>query len=74
MSSDLMLHIQETLTEDERGALLAHLERRLGVGSASHRSGKPHLLFCAADPDKAPPHRLLAAVREQGYHARLVDL
>ncbi|MCG6941425.1 MAG: hypothetical protein LJE69_09250 [Thiohalocapsa sp.] len=74
MSRDLLLHIQEPLDADARRALLAHLERSLGLTAPSHVSAKPHLLFCPADADRVPPHVVLQAVRERGYHARLVDL
>ncbi len=74
MSSDVMLHIKQTLSAEQRRSLLEHLEDRLHVGGDVHASGKPHPLFLPVDPAKASPHRVLAAVRERGYDARLVDL
>ncbi|NEV64042.1 hypothetical protein [Thiorhodococcus minor] len=74
MSRDVMLHIEELLDSEARQALLDHLEQRLGLEAPPHASDKPHLLFCAADPQKAPRHLVLKAVKEQGYQARLVDL
>lgn len=74
MSQDVMLHVAESLNPEQRQVLLRHLEQRFGVPAPSHVSEKPHLLFCPADPAKAPPHAVLSAVRAQGYHAHLVDL
>lgn len=74
MSSDVMLHIKQTLSAEQRRSLLEHLKDRLRIAGDVHTSGKPHLLFVPVDPAKAPPHSVLAAVREHGYDARLVDL
>jgi hypothetical protein len=74
MSRDLMLHLSEGLDEGERRRLLAYLDDRLGGGVDALDSRKPHLLFVPTDPEKAPPHAVLEAVRQRGYHARLVDL
>ena len=74
MSGDVMLHIKQALNAGQRQSLLKHLENRLRIAGDVHPSGKPHLLFVPVDPAKAPPHSVLAAVRERGYDARLVDL
>jgi hypothetical protein len=68
-----MLRIKQTLSSEQRRSLLEHLEDRLHVAGDVRASGKPHLLFVPVDPAKASPHAVLAAVREQGYDARLVD-
>lgn len=74
MTHDVMLHIDEKLTADQREELELYLSERLGVESRGHDSGKPHLIFLNADPVSAPPHELVRLVRERGYHAQLVDL
>ena len=74
MSSDVMLHIKQPLSAEQRRSLLEHLEDRLHVAGDVHASRKPHLLLVPVDPAKASPHSVLAAVRERGYDARLVDL
>ena len=74
MSGDVMLHIKQALSAGQRQSLLEHLKNRLDVAGDVHASRKPHLLFVPVDPAKATPHSVLAAVREQGYDARLVDL
>jgi hypothetical protein len=74
MSSDVMLHFKQTLSSEQRRSLLEYLKDRLRIAGDVHESGKPHLLFVPVDPATASPHRVLAAVRERGYDARLVDL
>jgi hypothetical protein len=74
MSGDVVLHSKQALNAGQRQSLLEHLEDCLHVAGDVHASRKPHLLFVPVDPAKAAPHSVLAAVRERGYDARLVDL
>jgi hypothetical protein len=74
MPSDVMLHFKEALDAKTRQQLVTTLAERLGVSAEAHQSAKPHLMFFPADPVRSPPNRILAAVREQGYQAQIVDL
>jgi len=74
MPRDVMLHIDERLDADAQRRLIALLAERFGITTDIHNSTKPHLLFFSTHPEHAPPHLILAAVRELGYHAQLVDL
>jgi hypothetical protein len=74
MTRDLMLHIEETLSSDERLALMTHLRDRFELTGEIHPSTKPHLLFVPGDPARVPSHALVEAVRRFGYHAQAVDL
>jgi hypothetical protein len=74
MPRDVMLHIDERLDADAQHRLIVLLAKRFGITTDVHNTTKPHLLFFSTHPDHAPPQRILAAVREQGYHAQMVDL
>lgn len=74
MSHDILMHIDETLDTRQQQALRNTLAEQFGIDPRSHDSSKPHLLFLPSDPHKAPPHAVLEAVRQNGYHAQLVDL
>ena len=74
MPSDVMLHFKEALDAETKQRLVTSLAERLGVSTEAHHSAKPHLMFFPTDPVRSPPHRILAAVREQGYQAQIVDL
>jgi hypothetical protein len=74
MSSDVMLHVKQTLDTEQRRSLLAYLTDRLGIARDAHDSVMPHLLFVSIDPAKAPPNAVVDAVGAYGYDARLVDL
>lgn len=74
MPCDVMLHLKQPLDPEQRRSLLVGVRDRLGIVGDAHHSGKPHLLFVPVDARLAPPHAVLALVREQGYEATLVDL
>jgi hypothetical protein len=74
MSSEVLLHIKQTLSMEQRQPLQEHLEDHLYVAGDVHASGKPHLAFVPVDLAKASPHRILAALRERGYDVRQADL
>lgn len=74
MSHDIMLHIDESLDAQQQQHLRDDLARRFGLEATAHTSNQPHLMFLASDPVKAPPHKLVEAVQEAGFHAQLVDL
>lgn len=74
MTGDVMLHFKEALDAETKQRLATTLAERLGVSTEAHHSAKPHLMFFPTDPFRSPPHRILAAVRAEGYHVRIVDL
>ena len=71
MSQALMLHFREDLSAKELQRLTEKVEQEHGLKLRARQSRKPHLHFVSTD---SPPHVALRAVREQGYHACLVDL
>lgn len=74
MSRDAMPHVKQTLSPEQRRSLLEQLKNRPHVAGDVQASGRSHLLFAPVDPTKASPQAVLAAVRERGYDARLVEL
>jgi hypothetical protein len=66
-----MLHIREDLSDEELQRLSEKVEREHGLKLHAIQSSKPHLHFVSTE---SPPHVALRAIREQGYHACLVDL
>lgn len=74
MSREVLLHTKDALGPVARASLSNDLVSRFGRSAELRESLKPHLLFVSADPRDAPPHALLAAIRELGVDARLVDL
>lgn len=74
MTSETLLHINETLTAEQRDDLLRWLGNRPeGIQPHLH-SDKAHLLFVAYNPEEMCVHDLVAIVGERGYHAQAIDL
>lgn len=71
MSPGLMLHIREDWSSEELQRLTKRNERKRGLNLHVLMSRKPHLHVLSTE---SPPHVVLRAVCEQGYHTCLVDL
>jgi len=74
MYNELMLHINETLSDAQRETLLTALGNRSEGMHARHDSTKPHLLFVAYDTARLQPHDIVQMASAQGVHAQMVDL
>lgn len=74
MQSDVLFHIEQTLSPAQQSELAQRLAERLGSPATFRESARAHLKFFACDPELAPPHRVLAELRAAGLNAQLVDL
>ncbi len=74
MSSETLLHIRESLNEEERDELLRWLGNRPEGLHPRVQSGRDHMMFVAYNPEEMCPHDLVAIVSERGLHAEVVDL
>jgi len=74
MISETMIHVNETLSEQQRKDLLSYLGNQQGAIEARHHTVNPHLLFVAYDPDESCPRDLVEVIRERGLHAHVVDM
>lgn len=70
--SDVMIHIDETLNQDQLSALENAMRKIDGVVSPRFNAGKEHLLMIVFDPDKTSSAVLLGKARAAGYTAQLV--
>lgn len=73
-SVDVMLHIDEDITRNERDVLRDRVLARDGVKAASYRDETPHLLVVEYDPDVLSSKSILDTVERAGVHAELVGL
>ena len=71
---DVMLHIDENTTRNERETLRDKVLARDGVMAASYRDETPHLLVVEYDPDVLSSKAILDTVETAGVHAELVGL
>ena len=72
--SDVMIHINEPLSEEARTALENALRKVEGVVSPGFNAGKEHLLMITYDTEKTSTTELLAKARSAGYTAQLVGM
>jgi len=70
--SDVMIHINETLSAEARNALEEQMRQIEGVVSPRFSPGKDHLLLVAYVPGKTSSAVLLDAARSAGYTAQLI--
>ncbi|MCG6936424.1 MAG: hypothetical protein LJE73_11070 [Proteobacteria bacterium] len=72
--SDVMIHINESLSEEAQSTLENVLRKIDGVVSPGFNKGKAHLLVIAYDTEKTNTAILLEKTRAEGYTAQLVGM
>lgn len=70
--SDVMIHINESLSEEARSTLEEGMRQIEGVIAPRFNPGKDHLLVIAFNPDKTSTAALFAKARSSGYTAQLI--
>ncbi|MBI5891468.1 MAG: hypothetical protein HZB47_12495 [Nitrosomonadales bacterium] len=70
--SDVMIHINESLSADARVSLEEGMRQIEGVIAPRFNPGKDHLIVIAFNPEKTTTAALLAKARAAGYTAQLV--
>lgn len=70
--SDILIHINESLNEQQRSALEESVRQIEGVVAPRFNPGKEHLLLVAFNPDVALTATLLTKVQSFGYNAQLI--
>ncbi len=70
--SDILIHINESLNQQQRSALEEAVRQIEGVVAPRFNPGKEHLLLVAFNPDVASTATLLTKVQSFGYNAQLI--
>jgi hypothetical protein len=70
--SDILIHINESLNEQQRSALEEAVRQIEGVVAPRFNPGKEHLLLVAFNPDITSTATLLTKVQSFGYNAQLI--
>ncbi len=73
-TSDIMIHIKESLSDEARTSLENTMRKVEGVVSPRFNAGKGHLLMIAYDPEVTSTATLLERARSAGYSAQLVGM
>lgn len=72
---DLMLHIDENLSPEQRETIEESLRALDGMVSVHNSDRTPHLTIVQYDPEeKLDSQKILKRVTDQGAHAQIVGL
>lgn len=72
--SDVMVHVNESLSSETRNALEEEMREMEGVICPRFSPTEDHLLEIAYNPDVVGAIDLLHKVQSHGYHAQLVGM
>ena len=72
--TDVMIHINESMSEAARASLEDSMRKVEGVVSPRFSPSKQHLMLIAFDPEKTNSVVLLEKARSAGYTAQLVGM
>jgi hypothetical protein len=72
--ADLLLHIDENLSPEQRGTIEESLRALDGVVSVSNRDRTPHLTLVQFNPDEVSSQDILTRITNQGAHAQVAGL
>lgn len=73
-NADILIHIDETLTDDAVHDLERGMGSREGVLSACVPEHARHLMLVDFDPGRVSPSDLVHSVRDRGLHAEMIGL
>jgi hypothetical protein len=71
---DVILHIDEETTHEEREDLRDVFLGKRGVMTADSRDDRPHLMIVGFDPENISTSELLATAKNRGYHTELIAM
>lgn len=72
--ADITLHIDKSLSAEQRGTIEESLRALDGVVSVHNSDRAPHLTIIGYNPSVTDSQRILKRVTDQGAHAQLVGL
>jgi hypothetical protein len=71
---DVILHVDEDTTDEDRESFRDVLLAIDGVLAATFREDKAHLVVIEYDPERVKASAFVAAAKDNGWHAELVGL
>lgn len=71
-STDVVVHINESLDSERRLKLAKKINALKGVVSAKLAEKRPHLMIVGFDPSRTKSLEVLSGVKQTGVHAQLI--
>jgi cell division protein FtsX len=71
---EIVIHVDETLSEEKRANLVNHILGRDGVEKARFTTGREHLMVVDYDSNKLHSTDVLDYVKQEHVHAELIGI
>ena len=71
---EVVIHVDETLSEDHRASLVNNLQGRDGVEKASFTPGRDHLMLIDYDSNKLDSRDVLGYLLQENVSAELIGI
>lgn len=71
---EIVIHVDEALTDDQRTALVSNLREHDGVEHARFTTGRDHLMVIDYDSDKLHSLDILGYVKQEHVNAELIGI
>ena len=71
---EVVIHVDEALSEEKRAALIGNLEGRDGVQHARFTTGHDHLMVIDYDSNKLHTIDVLGYVKQENVNAELIGI
>ena len=71
---EVVIHVDETLSEQQRASLVARLQEHNGVEQARFTAGREHLMLIDYDSSKLKSNDVLGYVRQENVNAELIGI
>ena len=71
---EVVIHVDEALSEEQRAALVTNLQGRDGVEHARFTTGRDHLMLIHYDSNKLHTTEVLGYVKQENVNAELIGI
>ena len=71
---EVVVHVDEALSDEQRAALVGHLQEHDGVEHAGFTAGRDHLMVIEYDSNKLHTGDVLSYVKQEHVNAELIGV
>jgi cell division protein FtsX len=71
---EVVIHVDETLNEEQQASLVSNLQERDGVEKARFTTGRDHLMVIDYDSNKLQTTDVLGYIKQENVNAELIGI
>ena len=71
---EVVIHVDETLNEEQQASLVSNLQERDGVEKARFTTGRDHLMVIDCDSNKLQTTDVLGYIKQNNVNAELIGI